>query len=75
MESVSSRPLSGNTVVTSPGVLTVILLPVSAGIPGSIKPSWLEGSSLNKLKTVARGDQAPPTSRSSLASLTPALPY
>lgn len=37
----------------------------------SIKPSWLEGPSLNKLEIVARGGthQAPPTSRSSLVPL------
>lgn len=57
MESVSSRPLSGNIVVTSPGTL----LPVSAGIPGSIKPSWLEGPSLTKLEIVVRGDSPSPT--------------
>lgn len=60
--SQKQRLLSGNTGVTSPGVLTVTLLLVSAGIPGSTKPSWLKGYALqNKLEAVARRDSPSPT--------------
>lgn len=63
--------------VTSPGVLTVTLLPGSAGIPGNTKPSWLRGHALLvKLEAVARRDSTSHTMTQSQPGFwTPFLSY
>jgi hypothetical protein len=74
-KSQKQRPLSGNIGVTSPGVCTVTLLPVSSEIPGSTKPSWLKKPALqNKLEAVARRDSPNPTHEAGPAWL-PSHPF